>query len=127
MTAAPDGLEVAEQLFAAIEAGDVEAVRHLYSPDVEVWNTATRMAQTAEENLRVLSWLVTNLSDVRYTEIRRQVTAGGFVQEHVLTATRRDGVAIAMPACIVATVVDGQITRLAEYLDSADVARVIAP
>ena len=33
-----DTLELADRFFAAIEAGDVDAVRELYDPDVEIWH-----------------------------------------------------------------------------------------
>ncbi len=47
---------------------------------------------------------------------------GGFLQEHVLHGTAPDGTAVAMPACIIATVGDARISRMHEYLDPAGVA-----
>jgi ketosteroid isomerase-like protein len=58
----------------------------------------------------------------RYLERRVQETASGFVQEHVLHVTRRDGKQFELPAAIICTVQDGRIVRLNEYLDSAHVA-----
>jgi ketosteroid isomerase-like protein len=119
-----DALDVAERLFAAIEAGDVEAVRSVYAPDAEIWHNHDGVAQSVDENLRVLGWLVTRCSDLRYTEVRRSATDGGFVQQHVLRLTSPAGEALAIPACIVGTVVDGRIARIDEYLDSAQIGRV---
>lgn len=116
---------VAERLFAAIEAGDIEAVRALYSPHVTVWHNHDGLTQSLDENLRVLGWMSKHLPGARYTEVRRSATDSGFVQQHVLVATNRNGREIAVPACIVADVADGRITRLDEYLDSAHVALLL--
>jgi ketosteroid isomerase-like protein len=116
-----DALAVADRLFAAIEAGDVDAVREVYDPAVEVWHNTDRAVQGREENLATLGWVVRNLGGLRYTDVRRSATDDGFVQRHVLIATNRAGRRVEVPACIVATVRDGRITRLDEYLDSAAV------
>lgn len=121
-----DALEVAERLFAAIEAGDVGSVGALYADDAVIWHNTDGVEQAPAENLRVLGWLVRNCSDVRYTDVRRSTTGTGFVQQHVLRLTSPSGEALALPACIVVTVDGGtgRITRLDEYLDSAHVARL---
>lgn len=113
-----DHLSIAERLFAAVAAGDVAAVRALYAPDVRVWHNVDNVAQSADENLVVLQWVAANIRDLRYEEVRRQATAEGFVQQHVLRGTIGDGVPVEIPACLVATIRDGRITRLDEYLDS---------
>lgn len=117
--------DVAQHLFAAIEAGDVETVRSLYAPDVTVWHNNDGVIQSLDENLRVLGWMTRHLPGARYTEVRRTVTDSGFVQQHVLVATNRAGRQVAVPACIVADVVDGHITRIDEYLDSAHIAEMM--
>jgi len=121
-----DANDVADQLFAAIEAGDIERVRALYAPGVAVWHNHDGATQSADDNLRVLGWMTTHLPGTRYTEVRRAVTESGFVQQHVLVATNRAGDMVSVPACIVADVADGRITRLDEYLDSAHVAQLMA-
>jgi len=42
---------LASQFFAAIERGDLNAIRELYSPEVAVWHNVTGRSQTREENL----------------------------------------------------------------------------
>lgn len=120
-----EALDVAERLFAAIEAGDVDAVADLYTPDAEIWHNTDRVVQRRDDNLATLGWMARHLPDVRYTEVRRSVTDEGFVQRHVLVATNRAGRRVEVPACIVATVRDGRIHRLDEYLDSAAVAAIL--
>lgn len=121
-----DHLSVAERLFAAVTAGDIAAVRALYAPEARIWHNVDGVAQTAEDNLAVLRWVVRHIRDLRYDAVRRQATAEGFVQQHVLRGTVGNGVAVEIPACIVATVRDGRITRLDEYLDSRHTAALLA-
>ncbi|MDQ3601921.1 MAG: nuclear transport factor 2 family protein [Actinomycetota bacterium] len=114
--------DVADRLFSAIEAGDVDAIRMVYSPDVVVWHNVDEQVEDRDANLATLGWVIHNLPGLRYTAIRRQATDDGFVQQHVIVATNRAGREVALPACIVATVRDGLITRIDEYLDSVGVA-----
>ena len=120
-------LDIAEQLFKAIEAGDIDAVRALYAPDIVVWHNNDGIEQPGDDNLRVLQWVIANLADRRYEVVRRAAIEGGFVQQHVLHAVAPSGDPIAMPACMVGLVADGRITRLDEYLDSAHLAPLLAP
>jgi ketosteroid isomerase-like protein len=110
-------LEVAEQLFAALERGDADAVRDLYAPDVAVWHNFDDLEQDRETNLATLAWMTRTLQGLRYEIVRREAIEGGFLQQHVLHARFPDGREIAMPACMVVRVDDGRITRIDEYLD----------
>ena len=87
--------------------------------------TPTDSPKSRDDNLATLAWVTRNLPGLSYTEIRRSATDDGFVQRHVLVATNRAGRRVEVPACIVATVHDGRITRLDEYLDSAAVAAMV--
>jgi uncharacterized protein len=115
----PDPLRVAERLFAAIPKGDLAAVRALYAPDARIWHNHDGIVQDPAANLQVLAWVVKNIRGIRYEEVRREATPTGFVQQHVMRGTLSSGKAFELAACIVCTVVDGRITRLDEYLDSA--------
>jgi len=118
-------LQLAERLFAAISAGNVEAVRDIYAPDAVIWHNHDGVEQSADDNLRVLRWVVTNVRDLRYENMRRQKTEAGFLQQHVLRGTAPNGRELNIPACIICTVRNGRITRLEEYLDSAHVAPLL--
>jgi len=115
-------LELADRFFAAIPKGDLETVRALYAPDALIWHNNDQTTQNVEQNLAVLGWVTKNISGLRYEEIRRHVTPSGFVQQHVLRGTAPNGKPLEVPACILCTVVNGRITRLDEYLDSAQLA-----
>jgi ketosteroid isomerase-like protein len=110
-------------LFKAIEGGDVAAIRDIYAPDVKIWHNNDGATQTVEQNLAVLGWVVANISEVTYTEIRRQATPTGFVQQHVTRGrVKASGRELRLPACIICDVEHGKITRLDEYFDSAHTA-----
>jgi ketosteroid isomerase-like protein len=117
----PDIETVATNLFNAIEVGDIDTIRSIYAPDVVIWHNFDRREQTLDENLRVLKWIVANVSDRRYTDIRRAVLDDGFVQQHVLTGIAPSGARLDVPAMMRVWVSDGRITRIEEYLDSAHV------
>jgi ketosteroid isomerase-like protein len=113
-------LEIAERLFAAIMRGDVAAVGEVYAPDCVIWHNNDRThTQTVAENLQTLGWVTRNIDQLRYEEVRRQETPSGFVQQHVLRGIARNGAPVEIDACIVCRVENGRITRLDEYLDSA--------
>lgn len=69
--------DVADRLFRAIEAGDIDAVGTLYASDVEVWHNTDQVAQGRDANLATLGWVMHHLPGLRYTQTRRQATAEG--------------------------------------------------
>jgi ketosteroid isomerase-like protein len=116
-------LETADRLFKAIERGQVAAIREIYAPGAKIWHNNDGATQTVEQNLAVLGWVVANISEIAYTEIRRQPTPTGFIQQHVMRGKlKSSGKEFSLPACIVCVVEGGRITRLDEYLDSAHTA-----
>jgi ketosteroid isomerase-like protein len=120
-------LEVADRLFKAIERGDVAAIREIYAPDVKIWHNNDGATQTVDANLAVLGWVVANISEIAYTEIRRHATPTGFVQQHVMRGrVKASGKELRLPACIICDVENGRITRLDEYFDSAHIAVLTA-
>jgi len=122
----PDALDVAERLFAAITAGDIDAVRDVYASDAVIWHNYDGVSQTVEENLRVLTWVTRTLTALRYESVRRRATADGFVQQHVMRGTTASGQVLELPACIVCTVSGDRIARLDEYFDSAHLAPLLS-
>ena len=117
---------IASRLFAAIERGDLDAVRDLYAPEVEIWHNVTGRSQTRDENLSLLRYFTARVSERRYEVQARDFFPGGFVQRHVLHGTLDSGARIAVPVCLVVYVSTGKIDRLFEYLDQAAVRAVFA-
>jgi uncharacterized protein len=117
---AKESLEIADRLFKAIERGDLNAIKDIYAQHTKIWHNFDNLAQSVDENLAVLTWVIANVAEIAYTEIQRQPTPTGFIQQHVLRGkVKASGKEIAIPACIVCKVENGRITRLDEYLDSA--------
>jgi ketosteroid isomerase-like protein len=115
----------ADALFDAIERGDVDAVRAIYAPDARIWHNFDQVEQSVDDNLRILGWMASAFTKRSYEVTFRKEWDDGFVQQHVLHLTKKDGTVVALPACIVARVVDGKITRIDEYLDSAQSAALV--
>ena len=112
---------IASSFFAAIERRDLDAVRELYAPDVEVWHNVTGRTQSREENLALLRYFTGRVADLRYEVLAREFFPGGFVQRHVLHGKLASGDPVAAPVCLVVHVSGGRIARLFEYLDPATV------
>ncbi len=115
-----DILSFAEGFVGAIQSGDVPAVRACYAPGAKIWHNTDNIEQTVDENVRVLEWFIRTLPDRNYRVQRREALKDGFLQQHVLEATLPDGVKWKMSACVVVRMENGLITRLDEYLDSAE-------
>lgn len=112
-----------DRFFAAISAGDLDAVRSVYTADAEIWHNNDNVTQTVDENLPVLRWVSSNIKGMRYDEIRRTpMDTGQVLQQHVLRGTAPNGKPLEVAACIVFTFRDGQVSRLEEYLDTAQIA-----
>jgi ketosteroid isomerase-like protein len=118
--------DVAERLFAAISRGDAAAVEALWDDDVLVWKSAEPEDQTKKRALRVIFWFMDTTTERRYEILDRQFFDGGFVQQHVLHATGRNGGSISMRVCIVIKVgANGLISRIDEYFDPAAIAPLL--
>jgi ketosteroid isomerase-like protein len=118
--------ELADTMIAAIERGDVDAVSALYADDIVVWHNFDGVEQTKDANLAVLAWLTKNVTNLRYEDITRHPTEGGFVEQHVLRATTKAGAELEVPACLVVTIAGDKITRIDEYLDTAQLSPLTA-
>ncbi|MCV7078681.1 nuclear transport factor 2 family protein [Mycobacterium szulgai] len=125
-------VEVADQLFSAIENGDVAAVERLWSPDIAVWRPGARRDNDKPRALKVIDWFVSATAQRRYEILDRHVfedgSANGFVQQHVLHATGHDGESIALRVCIVIKLgTNNLINHIDEYFDPAGLAPLLEP
>lgn len=113
-----------DRIIAAAEAGDATDLFEIYTPDAVIWHNHDNREQTVEQNAKLLVGMSRWVSDRRYTDRRISAYDGGAVQQHVLRGTRvSTGEEVALHACAVITVnEEGRITRLDEYIDSAEAA-----
>ena len=122
MTTEEQLLGLCERFFAAVTAGDLDAVREIYAPEAITWHNHDNTEQALDQTLRVLAALPRFIKDFRYEDVRRYAIAEGFVEQHVVRGSTMRGEEIAIPAVVICKVVKGRITRLDEYLDSAQLA-----
>jgi ketosteroid isomerase-like protein len=113
-------LDFAAKFVGAIQSGDVATVRACYAPDAKLWHNTDNIEQTVDQNMAVLDWFIAKLPDRNYRVVRREALKDGFLQQHVLEATLPDGTPWKMSACVVVRIENGLITRLDEYIDSAE-------
>jgi ketosteroid isomerase-like protein len=114
---------MAKRFFDAIEQGDIATMQGSFAPGAEIWHNTDELIVTPEQTAKTLTAMVARITDREYAD--RQLTAfpGGFVQQHVLKGKRvHDGGEVRLPCAIICKVMDGKITRLDEYFDSAHVA-----
>ena len=102
-----------------MESGDIETVSAIYHPSAVIWHNYDGLETGPAENIEVLRGFIKRAPQRRYANPRLLTTARGFVQQHVLEATRIDGRQLSLPACVIAEVEDGRIMRLDEYFDTA--------
>ena len=112
---------LADSFFSAIENTDLAAMDIIYSPDAVVWHNHDNVAQPRAENIAHIAALRDRFPKFKYCDIRRRFFEGGFTQQHVLRGTTSDGFPFAIFACMIVEVRDGKITRIDEYLDTAQV------
>jgi ketosteroid isomerase-like protein len=113
---------LADRFFAAIERGDVDEVASMYADDAVIWHNFDQLEQPKGHNLLILAWMVANIGELSYDEVRRVVLDDGFVQQHVLRGMTRNGDQLEVPAMLRVFCDGERISRIEEYLDTAQVA-----
>ena len=110
--------ELVVRFFAALEDGDIAALREIYAPDAVIWHNDDLIEQPVDENLKVLQGLHRAVSGLHYEIIRRVPAPDGVLQQHVLRGRLDNGAEVELHAAMYLQVRDGHITRIEEYLDS---------
>ena len=116
---------IAKQLIDAITAGDREAIERLYHAEMVGWQNFSGRELNRRQMVKIIGLVMSSVKDLRYDEIRVDVTPRGYVQQHVLCATAPDGSAIRCPACLVVGLSGDQIVRIDEYMDAAAIAPLL--
>jgi hypothetical protein len=127
MPAAETVVDLADALFAAIELGDEPWLENVFAGDIAVWRAGVQRDDDKERALKVLRWFIRVTAERRYQVLDRQLFADGFVQQHILHATGRNGGSIALRVCIVIKLGASQlINRIDEYFDPADLTPIMS-
>jgi ketosteroid isomerase-like protein len=109
---------VVDRFFAAIEAGDVDALQAIYADDAGVWHNFTGVTQTKQENIARLSQ-ARALAALKYEVLERIVIADQVVQRHIVRTKPEGQVETSLHAALFIAVRDGRIFHIHEYLDPA--------
>ncbi|BBX48629.1 nuclear transport factor 2 family protein [Mycobacterium cookii] len=125
---APDAVvKAADLLFAAIERGDEATVEQMFDDGIAVWRAGSRRDDEKTRALRVIHWFIDVTEKRHYEILDRQLFTDGFVQQHILHATGRNGGLIALRVCIVIKLnADALISRIDEYFDPAGMAPLLS-
>jgi hypothetical protein len=131
MPAAQIVVDLADELFAAIERGDEARLVELFDDDIAVWRAGARRDDDKQRALKVLRWFIGITTERSYAILDRQLFPDGFVQQHILHATGTNGGSIALRVCIVIksrVFSDSQalISRIDEYFDPAELAPIMS-
>jgi ketosteroid isomerase-like protein len=112
------------EFFAAITAGDIDAVGEMYTDDVQVWHNVTDRALDREGSLTLLRYYVRTVDQRRYEILERRHWDGGAVQRHVLHGRVGETVMRA-PVCLTFAFRDGRISAIHEYVDEQAIAPML--
>jgi ketosteroid isomerase-like protein len=117
-------LALAERLFTALEADDVDAVTACYGANARIWHNFDQVEMTCEQHAAGLRDYFTRFPGRKYLQIRRGIVAPDrLIQQHVLRLVRADGRTFDWPGCIVLQIRDQAIQVLEEYVDLASFLR----
>jgi ketosteroid isomerase-like protein len=112
--------KVVDRFFAAIEAGDEAVLNQVYADDVGIWHNFTGAVQNKSENIANLVE-ANRIATIRYDLLERHVVGDKVIQRHEVTLNAAGRPDTPVHAAIFITVRDGQIVRIDEYLDPAQV------
>lgn len=112
-------LEAGERLFWTVEHGDLADLRDIFAEGAMVWHNTDDKLTDVEATIRNLSVLRAQALEMRYTDIRREPTPTGFVQQHVLIVRNPDGHEVRDMCCCICRVENGRIAHMDAYHDSA--------
>lgn len=112
-------LAAGERLFGAVEHGDLDELRDIFTPGAVVWHNTDEKLVDVETTIANLRKIRASARVFHYTDIKREPTPSGFVQQHTLILELADGTRIRDLACCICRVEDGRIAHMDAYHDSA--------
>ena len=113
-------------LFDAIEREDPDAMRRCYAPDMTLWFNVTGIEVSGEDTIAAQE-AGRQIQRRRTYDDRIIITFDdGFVVQYTCNIVLPNGKRRSLFACSVATVHDGLIVHLAEYMDSGRFGRPLA-
>jgi ketosteroid isomerase-like protein len=115
MTAA---LEAALAVLEVLATGDPTAADHVLAPEAVLWHNDGNGEAPARQGFAAASGLHRMVDGLRVDVLMAEpLPAGAVMRFEVRGTVRNTGADLCARNCMFATVVDGQITRVDEYLD----------
>lgn len=108
---------ILDRFFGSMQPCDIAALRDCLTEDAVVWHSFDRKTMAPDDVAKTWEGMATAYSERGVTDVRRQQTATGYVQQHLFVVRGKDGARKAWPVCVVTQLKDGKIARLDEYID----------
>lgn len=108
---------IIDRFFDTMQSCDIATLRDCLTEDAIVWHSYDRVVMRVEDVVKAWEVMASNFAERGITDVRRQQTPGGYVQQHLFVVSLKDGTRKAWPVCIVVQIRDGKITRIDEYID----------
>jgi ketosteroid isomerase-like protein len=108
---------ILDRFFGSMQPCDTATLRDCLTEDAIVWHSFDHLAMRVGDVVKSWEGMATTYTERGVTDVRRQQTATGYVQQHLFVVRDKDGVRKAWPVCIVVQIRDGRIERLDEYID----------
>ncbi|UZK67283.1 hypothetical protein [Sphingomonas sp. M1-B02] len=112
-------LAAGERLFHTVEHGDLAELREIFTEGAMVWHNTDEKLTDVETTIRNLEKIRSGAKVFHYTDIKREPTPSGFVQQHLLIVEMEDGRSMRDLACCICRVEGGRIAHMDAYHDSA--------
>ena len=108
---------ILDRFFGSMQPCDTATLRDCLTKDAIVWHSFDRKAMRPDDVVKTWEGMEAAYPERGVTDVRRQQTPSGYVQQHLFVVRGKDGVRKAWPVCVVVQVQDGRIARLDEYID----------
>ncbi len=120
---------VADRMFDAIAAHDLDIVEALLADDLTMWHSVTGSTMDREGALVILRWFTHPAVKIRYETHETLVVGDRLSRRHTIHVAVDGHDPVEMPACIWLTIRDGQVRAIHEYTDNdiADTLVAIIP
>jgi ketosteroid isomerase-like protein len=108
---------ILDRFFGSMQPCDTATLCDCLTEDAIVWHSFDRVMMRPDDVVKSWEGMANSFTERGVTDVRRQQTATGYVQQHLFVVRGKDGVRKAWPVCIVVQIRDGRIARLDEYID----------
>ncbi len=108
---------ILDRFFGSMQPCDTDALRDCLTEDAIVWHSFDRVAMRPDDVVKTWEGMAAAYPERGVTNVRRQQTPTGYVQQHLFVVCGKDGTRKAWPVCVVVQIRDGKIARLDEYID----------